>query len=104
MPRSLQSSRAVKPVPSTRPRTSPTRLSPPIRRSSFSARELMDTLQLTRIRAALTRIADGTYGECLNCEKTIGVKRLEALPSTPYCIDCQEKIEKGELEDPVRAA
>ena len=61
-------------------------------------------LQLTRIRAALTRIAEGTYGECLNCGKTIGAKRLEALPSTPYCIDCQEKIEKGELEDPVRAA
>jgi DnaK suppressor protein len=61
-------------------------------------------VQLTRIRAALTRIADGTFGECLNCGKTIGVKRLEALPWTPYCIDCQEKIEKGELEDPVRAA
>ena len=60
--------------------------------------------QLTLIRAALDRIAEGTYGECLNCGKTIGIKRLEALPWTPYCIDCQEKIENGELEDPVRAA
>jgi DnaK suppressor protein len=61
-------------------------------------------VQLTLIRAALDRIAEGTYGECLNCGKTIGMKRLEALPWTPYCIDCQEKIENGELEDPVRAA
>lgn len=60
--------------------------------------------QLTLIRAALDRISEGSYGECLNCGKTIGVKRLEALPWTPYCIDCQEKIENGELEDPVRAA
>ncbi len=59
---------------------------------------------LTLIRAALDRLAEGTYGECLNCGKTIGIKRLEALPWTPYCIDCQEKIENGELEDPVRAA
>jgi DnaK suppressor protein len=60
--------------------------------------------QLGLIRAALDRIAEGSYGECLNCGKTIGAKRLEALPSTPYCIDCQEKIENGEIEDPVRAA
>jgi DnaK suppressor protein len=61
-------------------------------------------VQLTRIRAALDRLAEGTFGECLHCGKTIGLKRLEALPWTPYCIDCQEKIEKGEIEDPVRAA
>jgi DnaK suppressor protein len=61
-------------------------------------------VQLTRIRAALDRITQGTYGECLNCGKNIGIKRLEALPSTPYCIDCQEKIESGQLEGPVRAA
>lgn len=60
--------------------------------------------QLTLIRAALGRIAEGSYGECLNCGNTIGMKRLEALPWTPYCIDCQEKIENGQLEDPVRAA
>jgi DnaK suppressor protein len=60
--------------------------------------------QLTLVTAALDRIAEGAYGECLNCGKTIGFKRLEALPWTPYCIDCQEKIENGEIEDPVRAA
>ena len=50
------------------------------------------------------RIDEGSYGECIHCGKTIGLKRLEALPWTPYCIDCREKIENGEIEDPVAAA
>lgn len=60
--------------------------------------------QLTLVRAALDRLADGSFGECLQCGKTIGPKRLEALPWTPYCIRCQEKFENGELEDSGRAA
>ncbi|HVW75977.1 MAG TPA: TraR/DksA family transcriptional regulator [Alloacidobacterium sp.] len=60
--------------------------------------------QIGLIRLALERIREGGYGECINCGTMIGAKRLEALPWTPYCIDCQEKIENGEIEDPVRAA
>jgi DnaK suppressor protein len=60
--------------------------------------------QLSQIRSALTRIGEGNYGECLQCGNVIGAKRLEALPWTPYCIDCQAKIENGEIENPVRAA
>jgi len=56
------------------------------------------------VRLALERLEEGTFGECLQCGTTIGAKRLEALPWTPYCIECQEKIENGEIEDPVRAA
>jgi DnaK suppressor protein len=61
-------------------------------------------VQLSQIRSALMRINEGSYGECLQCGNPIGAKRLEALPWTPYCIDCQEKIENGEIENPVRAA
>jgi DnaK suppressor protein len=60
--------------------------------------------QLNLVRQALHRLQDGTFGECMHCGEEIGPKRLEALPWTPYCIACQEKIENGELEDPVRAA
>lgn len=60
--------------------------------------------QLSLVRLALERLNEGTFGECLQCGKTIGEKRLDALPWTPYCIDCQEKIENGEIEDVVRAA
>ena len=60
--------------------------------------------QLTHVKQALRRLKDGTFGECQHCSVEINPKRLEALPWTPYCIDCQEKIENGELQDPVCAA
>ncbi len=60
--------------------------------------------QLSLVRLALERLNEGTFGECMQCGRPIGEKRLEALPWTPYCIDCQEKVENGELEDMVRAA
>lgn len=60
--------------------------------------------QLTEVRSALDRLEDGTFGECQQCGNQIGEKRLEAVPWTAYCISCQEKIENGEIADPVRAA
>jgi DnaK suppressor protein len=60
--------------------------------------------QLNLVRLALERLKDGNFGECAQCSVEIGPKRLEALPWTPYCIECQEKFENGELENPVRAA
>lgn len=60
--------------------------------------------QLRMVREALERLQDGGFGECTHCGETIGAKRLEALPWTPYCITCQEKVENGELEAPGRAA
>jgi DnaK suppressor protein len=60
--------------------------------------------QLSLVRSALERISDGHFGDCVHCERAIGAKRLEALPWTPYCIECQEKIENGEIENPIRAA
>jgi len=60
--------------------------------------------QLRLVQQALNRVKEGSFGECVHCSNEIGLKRLEALPWTPYCINCQEKIENGEIEDPVRAA
>src|SRR5437660_10760352 len=52
---------------------------------------------LMLIEDALTRIKEGNYAVCTNCSNTIGDKRLQAVPWTPYCIDCQELQEKGLL-------
>jgi DnaK suppressor protein len=60
--------------------------------------------QLRLVRQALDRIADGSFGDCVLCYRAIGAKRVEALPWTPYCIDCQEKIEKGEIEPQAHVA
>lgn len=42
---------------------------------------------LDEVDLALTRLDDGTYGNCEVCGKAIAAPRLEALPATRYCID-----------------
>jgi DnaK suppressor protein len=49
--------------------------------------------QLFQIDAALKRIEAKDFGACQMCQKEIGKKRLNALPWTPLCIECQEKSE-----------
>jgi DnaK suppressor protein len=53
---------------------------------------------LMLIDEAFNRMKDGSYGTCTNCGVTIGEKRLQAVPWTPFCIDCQELQEKGMLQ------
>ncbi len=47
-------------------------------------------LERTRIEAALVRIGDETYGECLRCGDDIAEARLRADPATPLCVVCAE--------------
>ena len=48
---------------------------------------------LYSIDEALRRVKDGTYGYCMQCAKPIAKKRLQALPHTALCIDCQKSNE-----------
>jgi len=48
-------------------------------------------VELSRIAAALQRLDDGCYGECISCGEMIAVRRLEADPSTPLCIGCASR-------------
>src|SRR5215831_1411738 len=57
---------------------------------------------LQMVEVALGRIREGSFGECSNCGKDINPKRLEAVPWAQHCIDCQEKIERGLLEESAR--
>ena len=52
-------------------------------------------LRLTEL--ALNRMEEGSFGECANCGNAINQKRLEAVPWAQYCVPCQEKSERGEL-------
>ncbi len=58
-----------------------------------------ESRQIALIDEALLRIEDDEYGQCQNCGKDINPKRLAALPSARYCIDCQELQEKGLLDE-----
>lgn len=48
---------------------------------------------LDQVNAALSRIAEGTYGTCVNCGREIAPRRLEALPYATLCIECQAQAE-----------
>ena len=52
---------------------------------------------LMAIEEAFNRMREGTYAICTNCGAVIGEKRLQAVPWTSFCIDCQELQEKGLL-------
>jgi DnaK suppressor protein len=56
-----------------------------------------DRTQLALVDDALSRVKDGTFGECNSCHEELQQKRLEAVPWTRYCISCQEKKEQGLL-------
>jgi|SRR5579871_2389425 DnaK suppressor protein len=58
-----------------------------------------DRQLLQMVEGALARIREGSFGECIACGKEINSKRLEAVPWTRHCIECQEKLEQGILEE-----
>jgi DnaK suppressor protein len=58
-----------------------------------------DRQLLQMVELALGRMREGNFGECISCAKEINMKRLEAVPWTRHCIECQEKLEKGMLEE-----
>lgn len=51
-------------------------------------------IECVRIKAALERIKQGTYGECLECSEMIAIPRLENSPSVSFCIQCAERKEQ----------
>lgn len=46
------------------------------------------TQDLARIDAALQRIANGSYGLCVQCAEEIDQRRLELNPSATHCAQC----------------
>jgi DnaK suppressor protein len=53
---------------------------------------------LRMVRAALARLAGGTYGACLHCDEEISTRRLTAAPWSTYCLKCQEAADRREFE------
>mmetsp|Transcript_22139 Transcript_22139/g.10524 ORF Transcript_22139/g.10524 Transcript_22139/m.10524 type:complete len:132 (-) Transcript_22139:1711-2106(-) len=48
---------------------------------------------IAKIKKALDRIEDGSFGICEKCGKDISKQRLEARPVTTLCIECKTKEE-----------
>lgn len=58
-----------------------------------------ESRQLALVDEALLRVEDKEYGDCQNCEEPINPKRLAAIPWARYCLNCQELVEKGLLDE-----
>jgi DnaK suppressor protein len=52
---------------------------------------------IKKVKNALERIENDTYGICELCGEDISFKRLEARPVTTKCISCKEEEELTEL-------
>ncbi|MCD6152493.1 MAG: RNA polymerase-binding protein DksA [Syntrophobacterales bacterium] len=53
---------------------------------------------IKKLKDALSRIDDGTFGICEICGGKISQKRLMARPVTTLCINCKEKQERFEKQ------
>jgi DnaK suppressor protein len=63
-------------------------------REAMAARNTQNRRRLRTIEIALERIQNGSFGTCVSCDGAIGLKRLQAIPSTIRCIACQERLEQ----------
>jgi DnaK suppressor protein len=51
---------------------------------------------IMKVKEALDRIDDGTFGICESCGRPISEKRLMARPVTTLCIECKTETEDQE--------
>ena len=58
---------------------------------SLQAQAALIAREIVSVERALTRIDNGTYGECIRCGSEIAPKRLEARPEAALCIQCANK-------------
>src|SRR5213082_711451 len=59
----------------------------------------MKSETLNKINDALTRLEQGTYGNCFECGEEIAEKRLRALPFAVRCKECEEAREVAEQRE-----
>jgi DnaK suppressor protein len=88
-----------------RPSADPTDTTQQIGEREMASRNLSRNASLVRdLRAALNRVAEGTYGVCVDCDEPIAPKRLAAVPWTPRCLSCQNDVETaGALDERLAA-
>ena len=59
---------------------------------TFLSNRDLDLALLAEIEEALRRVADGSYGVCLECGERIVPRRLQSAPWTKFCGRCQDVL------------
>ena len=60
----------------------------------------IETRELRLIERAIQLLRDGQYGVCEGCAQPIPIARLQALPYTVLCVECQRAEEEDGSVDP----
>ena len=55
----------------------------------------MESEIVKKIDLAMSRLEQGTYGDCIVCGDPIAPKRLHAMPFASRCRDCEESSESA---------
>lgn len=58
-----------------------------------------DVEEIREIEAALERIDQNDYGNCIDCGLTIDFERLQVFPAAKRCLTCQGQHEKTHIHD-----
>jgi RNA polymerase-binding transcription factor DksA len=53
-----------------------------------------DVSELRDIEAARERLRNGEFGTCVDCGMQIPAERLNALPASARCVECQQRYER----------
>ncbi len=56
------------------------------------------SLFIRKINKALSKIDNGSFGECEDCGETIETNRLYARPTATCCLSCKEESERSEAQ------
>jgi len=65
----------------------------------FAVKSMNQMTRLLRlVEGALGELRAGTFGICADCSIEIPLKRLEAVPWSPYCVRCQERAERSQKQ------
>lgn len=54
-----------------------------------------DLAEMASVKAALQRLDDGKYGDCMVCGEPIALQRLRVQPAALRCAHCQAVFEHG---------
>jgi DnaK suppressor protein len=60
----------------------------------------IETRELRLVERAIQLLRDGRYGVCEGCTQPIPIARLQALPYTVLCVECQRVEEEVGPADP----
>lgn len=68
-------------------------------RESYAAKTNYYRERLKLVRESMDRLRSGRFGVCASCEGQISDKRLAAVPTAIYCLECQQEIERDRASE-----